>query len=67
MIPVFTSASLWGCLDVSSSTNADIVILRHFHITRKVHEFVTNIILTQALTCLLNAVSAICWGSFADL
>ena len=31
------------------------------------HEFVTDIIPTQALTWLVNAVSATCWGSFGDL
>ena len=34
--------------------------------TNSLPDFVINMTLTQTLTLVLNAVSAFCWGSFAD-
>ena len=69
MIFVFISASLWGCLDCEfvHRTNSDTVFSHHFNMARDMYELVTNITQTEALTCLLNAVSATCWGSFSGL
>ena len=43
------------------------VISHNFHMNTEMHEYVTNITRTEALSGVLNAVSAICWGSFSDL
>ena len=66
MIVVFISASLWGRLVCESfgilpdklrlSFGASVVVRMHF---------VINITQTQALTWILNIVSASCWGSVA--
>ena len=72
MMLVFISASLWGCLGCELFDRHIIgqmqrVISCHFHMTRDMHELVANITRTQALTCVLKAVSATCWGSLFDL
>ena len=69
MIFVFISASLWGCLDCEfvHRTNSDTVFSHHFNMARDMYELVTNITQTEALTWLLNAVSATCWGSLSGL
>ena len=45
-------------------SNAQTAIFKRLE---EMHEFVTNITQTQALTWFLKAVSATCWGSFSGL
>jgi len=57
---------LWVLRQTYHRTNVETVISRHFHMTRERRGFVTTIARTQALTWVLNAVSATCWGNCSD-